>query len=361
MSPHNHRYALIVAGGMGARLWPMSRRRLPKQFQHLLGTETPFQHIVRLVQQVIPLEQILVIAPPAFHSIIVEQIPGLPKENILFEPAQQDNGPAVALGIQQAMLRDSQAIVATFWADHLVLDEAAFAGVVRTAFAAAEAQPTTFVVVGSKPTRPDPSLGYIHVGKEVATYHSITCHQVRAFIEKPDQATAERFFASWDYLWNVGYNVVHASHFFAELDRLRPELTPIFARLGSSTSSEEQTRAYEELPKLSLDYLLTQQLEDITVVPADMGWSDIGTWSTLYRMMVTKSGNHMVTDGEVQSINSANSLVFAKDRPITLVGVRDLIVVDTGDTLLIMHHDAPSADLKKLVQDTLTTTNPDLL
>ncbi len=356
-----NRYALVIAGGTGSRLWPMSRKELPKQFQYLLGSETPFQHMVRLTTQVIPLEKVFVMAVPQFRDIILKQLPALPPENILFEPAQRDTGPAVTLGMLQIQQKDDKAHVAMLWADHLVLDEAVFVKVLEAGFAASEAKPEYLVSVGSKPTKADPSLGYIHMGDEAGTYAGIGLHQVKEFVEKPDQATAEKYFRSWDYLWNVGYNFMSVAEFSNQLGEVQPELVTTLSALAATHDQAGIAKLYEQLPKLSIDYLLVQKLHHILVIPADMGWSDIGTWTSLYRMMVTKSGGHMVTQGEVHSIKTENSLVFAKDRPITLVGVKDLIVVDTGDTVLVMHHDAPAADLKSLVQDTLTVTNPELL
>lgn len=364
MSNKKERCALIIAGGMGARLWPMSRRALPKQFQHLLGNETPFQHMVRLVTQVVPLEHVYVMAVPDFADIILEQVPELDRSHILFEPAQRDTAPAVTLGMLQIAAVNPHATVATLWSDHLVLDEQRFAQVLTAAFEAAEAQPEYLVSVGSKPTKADPSLGYIHMGKEDGHYNGVDVHYVQQFIEKPDQKTAETFFASWEYLWNVGYNVMTVESFVRELLAAQPDHAKTITALRDAIAAgnqEDIARLYAELPKTSIDYFLVQKLTKILVVPADMGWSDIGTWTTLYHMMVTKSGEHLVTQGEVRSINTENSLVFAKDRPVTLVGVKDLIVVDTGDTVLVMHHEAAPGDLKSLVQDILTETNPELL
>ena len=155
-----------------------------------------------------------------------------------------------------------------------------------------------------------------------------------------------------------------AASFLKAFTAANPDLAESVATLEAAVASnklESIAAPYEAFPKKSIDYLLVEKLADIAVVPADMGWSDIGTWTVLHKMLVDKTGDNMVTQGEVHSINTTNSLVFAKDRPITLVGVSNLIIVDTGDTLLVMHHDAPANDLKKLVQETLSETNPELL
>jgi mannose-1-phosphate guanylyltransferase len=342
----------------------MSRRSLPKQFQRLLNEETPFQHMVRLTTQVVPIGQVRIMAVPDFKDIILEQIPELTPEQILFEPSLRDNGPAVSLGFLHCVKEDPEAVVASLWSDHLVLNEAAFKEVLTAAFEAAEANPDALVDVGIKPTKPDPSLGYIHMDGSAGTFNGIEAHKVIQFIEKPDQEHANQYFRSWDYLWNAGYNVMRAASYVQQLKEVQPEHRATIEALekavaeGNTTSLSE---AYEQMPKLAIDYLFVQKISKIIVIPGDIGWSDIGTWATLHQMLVTKSDKNMVVQGDVQSVSSENCLVYSKDRPIALVGAKDLIVVDTGDTILVMHQSAPAADLKRLVQETLSETNPELL
>lgn len=360
----DHRAVLIIAGGSGTRLWPMSRKALPKQFQPLFGKETPFQLMIRLVSQVVPAEHIFIMAIPEFTEIILKQAPSLSRENILFEPAMRDTGPAVTLGVLQVAERDPEATVAAMWSDHLILNDQEFENVLNAAFEAAETKPDYLVTVGSKPTKPDPTLGYIHMGKVAGTFAGVDVHYVQEFKEKPDQKTAERFFSSWEYFWNVGYNVIKAQTFIGELNAAKPELAPLIATLQENIRSGDQqaiAQAYEEFPRISIDYLLIQGLSKLMVVPADMGWSDIGTWATLHEMMTLKYGNDLIKQGEVQSVGTTNSLVFAKDRPIALVGVSDIVVVDTGDVVLVMDRKASAADLKSLVQEAISETNPELL
>lgn len=364
MSMPNHTYALVMAGGAGSRLWPMSRNSLPKQFQYILGEETPFQHMVKLLRQVIPLEQIMVMAVPEFRHLILEQVPGFPEANILFEPARRDTGPAILLGMLQIQERDPEALVATVWSDHLVLDEAMFASVLKAGFATASANPHQYVTVGANPTKADTSLGYIQMGSSQAEYEGIEVRKVKRFVEKPDQETANHFFQSTSYLWNVGYNVTFAKTFIEAFSESNPELSDNVSELSSLIESGDTasiTKAYESLPKKSIDYLLVEKLTDIAVVPADMGWSDIGTWNTLHQMMVNKLGKDVITQGPVTTTNSSQSLVFAKDKPIVLVGMKDVIVVDTGDAILVMDSNAPASQLKSIVQEQLSQTNPELL
>lgn len=359
-----HNYALILAGGSGTRLWPMSRKELPKQFQYLLGDETPFQLMVRMTTQVIPQENVFVMASADFRPLIQEQIPKLPAQNILKEPARRDNGPAIILGIMQICAQDPEAKILTLWSDHLVLDEAAFAKIIKAGFATINNQPDRLVIVGAQPTKPDPTLGHIQFGQKSGESEGVPFYEVQRFVEKPEPELAKTFFESQEYLWNAGYSFIGGQEFIHLLSTHYPEVAELIEKLQAAVQKnnwDKVTEVYDQLPKQAIEPYFTLRVPNIVVIPADMGWSDIGSWATLHAMLVSKSGQHLVTQGEVRSINSENSLVFAKDRLISLVGVKDLIVVDTGDAVLIMHHNAPSSDLKKLVQETLADTNPDLL
>lgn len=353
-----------MAGGAGSRLWPMSRNTLPKQFQYILGSETPFQHMIQLISQEIPLEKIMVMAVPEFTHLIQEQVPGIPAENILFEPSRRDTGPAILLGMLQIAERDPEATVVTVWSDHLVLDKAVFAKVITAGIEASQTNPDLYVTVGAKPTKADTSLGYIQMGNTLAEYQGIEVRNVRRFIEKPDQANANLFFQSTSYLWNVGYNICAAKLFISEFTKHNPELQELTANIEDAlakNNQEEVGKLYETFPKKSIDYLLVEKLGKIVVVPADMGWSDIGTWTTLHQMMTHKTGSDMVTQGPVTTAASSNSLVFAKEKPIVLVGMTNTIVVDTGDTILVMNAQCPAQELKDIVQTNLAQTNPELL
>lgn len=365
MSTNDHTYAIVMAGGAGSRLWPMSRKHLPKQFQPLLGKETPFQLMIRLVSQVIPTERIMVMAPNEFKHLILEQAPQLGEQNILQEPERRDTGPAIVLGMLEMVERDPEATVLTVWSDHLILDEAKFAQVIEAGLVTVADHPNWLVNVGAKPTKADTSLGYIQMGSALTEHNEIEVRRVKRFVEKPDEATATRFFQSHEYLWNLGYNIMRAQSFIEQFKAVNPDLVDEMEHLAVAIREPYDAAAVAEgfarLPKAAIDYLFVEKIEHIAVVPADMGWSDIGTWAALHKMMIAKSGHSMVTKGEVHSIDTKNSLIFAKDRPVTLVGVQDLIVVDTGDAVLIMHNDAKASDLKKLVQETLSETNPELL
>ena len=361
-STNPHHYALIMAGGAGTRLWPLSRKKRPKQFQSYTDDQTLLQHMVTLAQTVVPLEKILIMATEEFSETIRAQVAGLPVENLLFEPVRRDVGPAFSLGALQLEYRDPEAVMAVLWSDHLITNPEGFTSMLIGAFAAAEARPETLVTVGANPTSPDPTLGYIQMGREAGVYAETTVFTARRFVEKPDVKTAERFVASWDYLWNVGYKILGVRGFLKSLVNVRPDLNEQTALLRSAVEEQNHVKIasiYESFPKESIEYLYTQHLKELLVVPADLGWSDLGNWNVLHDVLSTDSDQDMALRGEVVSVSSSSCLAFAKDRPIALVGVHNLIVVDDGDCILVMHKDA-TGEIKAVGQ-ALEPIHPELL
>jgi mannose-1-phosphate guanylyltransferase len=358
----DHSYAIIMAGGAGTRLWPISRQKRPKQFQAFTHELTMLQHMVRLTTQVIPIERLFVMATPEFAAIIRGQIPQLPAENLLYEPSRRDNGPAITLGMIQVLKRDSKAVVALLWSDHDIRQETVFADTIKAAFKAAKEYPRALVTVGAKPTHPDPTLGYIQTGTEIATYDGVPIFKVKRFVEKPSPEDAARFVSSWEYLWNVGYKIVSAAFYLQKFNEVQPELAPTVNSLVAACAAKDEEKMadlYATFPKLSIEFLFTPFLTELLVVPADIGWSDIGNWKTLHDVLKDRHADQLVTRGEVLSLDSKDSLVFAGERPIAVIGIKDLIVVDDGDVILVMNKGC-ATDIKKFIQQ-LETSNPDLL
>lgn len=358
----NHNYVLIMAGGAGTRLWPISRQENPKQFQSFVGDQTLLQHMVDLARQVVPIEQILIMAVPKFGKIILQQIPDLPEENLLYEPARRDTGPAITLGMLQVLERDSKAKVAVLWSDHFIQNPEGFYQMLRCGFTTVTKQPESLVVVGVNPTFPNTAFGYIQMGKEVHQYEELPVFTVRRFTEKPDLETATRFVSSWDYLWNVGYEITDAANFIKKLRTVRDDLLPVLDALATgchAQNKDEISTAYEELPKQSVEYLFTQRLDNLLVIPADLSWSDLGSWNILHDVLREKHAEGMVSRGEVMLVNTTDSLVYAKDRPIAVVGLKDVIVVDDGDVILVMHK-SQSQQIKTLIQE-LEQNRPHLM
>ena len=361
MSHNNHRYILIIAGGAGTRLWPLSRSDSPKQFQKLAGEQTLIQHMASLAERVVPADHICVMTIDQFSETVHEQLPQIPVENIFTEPARRNNGPAIALAMLHMEKRDPEAVVAFIWSDHLIQNAEVFGNTLTAALTAAEHYENHTVLCGAKPTYPETGLGYIQMGKEVAQFENVPVFEAKRFVEKPDHATAVQFVRSWEYLWNMGYHAVQVKTFMRHLLEANPDLDAQISALRQAVKTGDKTALaehYQEFPAISIDYLYTQKQKDILVVPADMGWSDVGNWNTLHDVMKYDEVN-LVTRGPVQSVNTNDCLIIAKDRLIATVGLENIIIVDTGDTILIMNKNA--AQEMRTLNDQLAETNPELL
>jgi mannose-1-phosphate guanylyltransferase len=350
--PSAHNYVLIMAGGAGTRLWPISRQQRPKQFQSFVGEETLLQHIVGIASTVVPTDHLYFMATPEFAAVIKEQIPGIAPENLLFEPARRDNGPAIVLGMLQIQQRDPEACVAILWSDHLIQKPEALTVTLQGAFEAAKHHADHMIVIGAHPTRPDTGLGWIQMGKEVGIYQDTPLFRVKRFVEKPDLAQATQFLNRWEYLWNVGYKIVTVRTFFERLASVQPDLVKPLQELRKLTAADQAEKIatpYEKLPKLSIEYLLTQYMDDLLVVPADLGWSDIGNWETLHDVLKEQKQDHLITQGNVLTIDTENSLILGRDRLVAAVGLKDVVIVDDGDAVLVMHRSA-AQHIKKVIQ-----------
>jgi mannose-1-phosphate guanylyltransferase len=314
--------------------------------------------MISLVQKVVNADHILVMTQEGYVDIIHNLAPEIPKENVYFEPERRDNGPAIILGACIAEQHFPGAQVLTLWSDHYIQDSAQFAQTLETGFSCLSSfDASATILVGAKPTWADTQLGYIKLGQPTA---NSTIYNVAGFIEKPPAAQAEVFFRSWEYLWNVGYEFFTARAMLAQVRSLNPELAPIIQALETATTTEERNTLFTQLPKQAIEHLYTTRATPMYAIPADMGWSDIGSWTTLHTVLQDGTENGMVTRGPVYTANSSNSLVYAKDKPITVVGMQNAIVVDTGDSILIMQKHTPDAVLKNLVTTDIATNNPEL-
>lgn len=346
-------YALIMAGGAGTRLWPISRQKTPKQFQSFLGDETLLQHMYKIAALGVTSSQILVMATPEFKEIVFQQLPDLPKKNFLYEPARRDNGPAITLAMQQILQRDAKAVVAVLWSDHYIQKPDSLSQALEAAFQTARQFPDSMVTIGSKPDSADTSLGYIQISEVVSQVNGQWVFKVNQFIEKPELKEAQEYVKQWQYFWNVGYKIMFASFYLDQLQQIRPELKPILKEL-----EKDPDLAYPKLPVTSVEYLFTQKLKNMLVIPADLGWSDIGSWNTLHDVL-KKPNETMVSQGKVHTIDTDNCLIIAEKSSIATVGVKNLVIVENQGAFLVMdkHY---CQDIKKLTE-LLKQNAPELL
>ena len=352
MSPSKAPYALILAGGSGTRFWPLSRNSKPKQLLQLFGEETLLEQTIRRLEGLVPLENILILTNSLQVEGVREVATMLPPENIYAEPAKRDTAPAVALGIGLVAARDPDATMIVLPADQLIQDVDSYQSVMRDAVAVAEAS-DGLVTIGIKPTWPCPSYGYIERGPRATIPGLHIEHppfEVKRFREKPNAELAEQFLAHGGFSWNAGMFVWSLPTVIRQLATHAPELAGFISEMRKSTDLTATIAAqFPKLTPISIDYALMEKAARVFNIEATFDWDDVGSWLSVAKYLEV-SGDENRTNQPVTEIGSRNNVVFnaRKGCRVALLGVTDLIVVQTEDGLLIANrHQAD--DIKKIV------------
>ncbi len=342
----DHFYALIMAGGGGTRLWPLSRRDRPKQVLPLTEERTLFQVTVERLHDLLPSERIYVVTGRALADPLHESTPMLPAENFILEPAGRDSGPAAGLGIYHIARQDPEAILAVLSADHHIAKEARFLDALRCAYD--YARDGYLVTLGIRPSFPATGFGYIQRGEVLGTHGPFTVYRSRRFTEKPDEATASAFVSSGMYSWNAGIFIFKAEQAIAEFERQQPEMNAILRQVTDSPAGLDDL--WPKIKKRSIDYAIMEGAQNVAVIPVDIGWSDVGTWATLFEVLSADENGNVTrskAEGHVQ-IDTHGTLIVS-DRLVVTIGVDDLVIVDTDDVLLVCHRDR-AQDVRDVVQ-----------
>ena len=344
-------YALIMAGGGGTRLWPLSRRQRPKQMLALVGDDSLFRVSVTRLAPIFPPERIFVVTGQSQVADLRADVPELPEENFIVEPFGRDSGPAAALGVAHISSIDPGAVIAILTADHHIADEAGFAQALRAAYDVANQN--YILTLGIEPTFPATGFGYIQRANQLATVEALPVFQSGGFKEKPKPKTAQQFLDSGMYYWNSGMFIWSAKQALAEFERQQPELyaelNRIQAAFGSAAYHETIVRAWEDMPKISLDYAVMERAERMAMIPVDIGWNDIGSWAAVYEVLASVEGENIKRgEGRLADIDTQGMLVNS-DRLVVTIGLEDLVVIDTDDVLLVCRRDN-AQDVKQAVQ-----------
>ena len=345
-------HAVIPAGGSGTRLWPLSRAGHPKFLHPLTGSaQTLLQATVARLAPLAPADRTYVVTGVAHAAAVARQLPALPEENLLVEPSPRDSCAAIALAAAVIARRDPAAVMGSFAADHLVRDGAHFVEVVRDAVRGAEQG--LLMTVGITPTAPETGYGYLRCGERVDG----PVVRVEEFTEKPPADVAVSYVESGRYLWNASMFVWRVDVFQRELARQQPELAAGISRIADGWDTPDRQAVLGEvwpgLPKISVDYAVMEgaaAVGRVATVPGDFGWNDVGDFNTLGDTLpADDDGNVVIGPGDTLTVDSEhNVLVPQGGRVVALLGVRDLVVVDTGDVTLVCHRHR-AQDVKKLV------------
>lgn len=349
-SPENT-YALILAGGSGTRFWPLSRNRKPKQLLDLFDTGTLLNQTIDRLKGLVPVENILILTNAQQVDGVREAAPMLPAENIFAEPAKRDTAPAVALGIGLIAARDPEAIMMVLPADQLIRDVDAYQAVMRDALETAE-KADGLVTIGLRPTWPCPSYGYIERG-ERASIIGLQCehppYEVQRFREKPNPELAEQFLAAGGFSWNAGMFVWSLPTVINQLAKHSPQLAGFVSEIRKSKDIPATVEAqFPKLTPISIDYALMESADRVLNIEATFDWDDVGSWISVANYL-EKSGDGNRVNEPISELDSENNIVFnaRKGSRVALLGVDDLIVVQTEDALLIANRHQADA-IKKL-------------
>lgn len=350
---------VILSGGSGTRLWPLSRKNLPKQFLPLAGDSTLFQQTVARAKTLPGAVSPIVVCSEDHRFLVAEQLQmlGVSDASILLEPVARNTAPAIALAALQALSRDPDATLLVLPADHLIGDTDSFSDAVRRALPlAADGWLVTF---GIRPDAPETGFGYIRRGNPL----NDSGYQVDAFVEKPDRATAESYLETGAYDWNSGMFLFRASRLLEELAQQVPSIHAGVATAFESAHADLDfvridKEAFAQVPEDSIDYAVMERTRRAAVVPVSCEWSDIGSWAALWAAS-ERDGNGNRLEGDVLALDSDNCFVRSTDRRmVALLGVHDLVVVDTPDAVLVAARDH-AQDVKKLVDQLKAADRPE--
>jgi mannose-1-phosphate guanylyltransferase len=335
-----HTYAVIMAGGGGTRLWPVSRKERPKQLLPLLGKETLFQSTFARLEKLFPPERILVVTVAEQAREMREQVPSIPKENYLIEPAPRGTASVVALAAAVLKKRDPQAVMAIQTADHHIRNNDLFHYLINTAFEVAKKN--YLVTLGITPTFPSTGYGYIQQGEALRGNYKYPVFTVKRFKEKPDEATAQLLLRSGDHSWNSGMFVWRVDAILTEFEKQMPELFETVSRIASAWDTPNQNDVIEQywhdLKSQTIDYGIMEKAEKVAVLPAGgLGWSDVGSWDSLFEVLLPDMNGNVATNANYLGLDTHNTLVYSAndERLVVTIGLDDVVVVDAGDVLMI--------------------------
>lgn len=359
MSSQNleHVYAVVLAGGSGTRLWPTSRDNTPKQFLKLGGSRTMMQATIDRILPLIPWERVIVVTNAAYAGEVRQQLPEIPEDNIVSEPEKRDTAFAMALGSLVAQHRDPEAVVVNIASDHVLNDINEYHAVISAAVAVAS-EKQYLLTVGITPIAPNVNFGYIQAGKVISEREGRSLYAVSKFKEKPDLETAKSFLDAGNFYWNANMYTWHVDTIFAAFEKHMPEMFQSFEAIsqaiGTPQFMEVLSEHYAKAQKVPIDVAISEKVNNLVVLEGDFGWDDVGLWSTVFELgEKDENGSVVVRDDQdvspVLALDAHNNLIGTSGRLISLIGVEDMVVIDSKDVVLVVPRSRAS-EVKKIVE-----------
>jgi mannose-1-phosphate guanylyltransferase len=344
-------YAVIPAGGSGTRLWPASRSAHPKFLLPLPGPRSMLQSTVDRLQSLVAPEDTYILTGREHAVSVARQLPEVPAENIVVEPEARGSGPAIGFGAMLVAMRDPDAVMGSFAADHFITDRAAFRQAVMAATEVAKQG--YLVTIGIQPRRPETGYGYILRGDLIQEHNQLSSYHVEEFKEKPDLETATRYVESGKYLWNASIFVWQARTLIDAMRDLIPDVYDCLRSIASEWNTERRDAVLaDQWPRLrdvTIDHGIMEHAKNVAVVPVDCGWTDLGDWNSLGEVLDKSEDDNLAIGAEHIAESTRSSLVFGNNRTVATLGVEDLVIVDTDDVLLVCHR-SRTQDVRKIVE-----------
>lgn len=342
--------ALIMAGGRGERFWPRSRRNMPKQFLSLTDDgKTMIQLTVERIMPLVDIKDIYIATNKDYRQLALEQLPGIPEENILCEPVGRNTAPCIGLGAVHIAKKYEDAIMLVLPSDHLIKFNKMYLTTLRDACRIAE-KGTNLVTIGIMPDYPETGYGYI---KFDAKEPEGGAYRVDRFVEKPSLEVAKEYLAAEEYLWNSGQFIWKVSSILENLKQYMPDTYERLLRIQEAIGTEEEEqildREFHEMDSQSIDYGIMEKAKDIYILPGAFGWDDVGSWLAVERIKKTNEFGNVV-NGNIITVNTKNCIIQGEKKLIAAVGLQDLIIVDTEDATLICEKDN-TGDIKKVLEN----------
>ncbi len=341
-------YAVILAGGVGSRFWPRSRKHKPKQMLNIFGNNTLLQETITRISPLVATEQTLIVTTRELVAHLKKQLVNFQDNNFLVEPIGRNTAPCIGLAALRLLERDPEALMIILPADHMISDGEHFIGCLRQALDTAQ-QYDSLVTIGIKPTHPETGYGYVQFNPQQPK--ATGAYEVVTFAEKPHIDTARRFVASGDFLWNSGMFIWSARRILTEIEVSMPELYTALMEIQQLKGPDREAQfdnIYGGIRSLSVDYGIMERASNVAVVKGDFAWTDVGNWAEVYRLSPKDEHGNANLNGHVL-IDTRNCYVDSPDHFVALVGVQDLVIINTGDALLICHRER-AQEVKKAVE-----------